>query len=217
MTTFDEFIIKWNIKGIDWDGFYGFQCMDLAHQYATEVIGHDFAPALAAKDVWNQNPESYDKIVNTLDGVPQKGDIVIWGTAIGAYGHIAIFVHGDNNSFVSFDQNWPLNSLCHFQNHNYNGVLGWLHPKNIVVTQPLPGIPVLTLQTIIPKELLDGEEQGLEIQAIAGLLKDGKRDNLDLQNCRKENEELKKQYNPYNPSDLSIKELVTLLVQKIFK
>lgn len=47
-----------------------------------------------------------------------------------------------------------------------------------------------TDQTIIPKELL-GEDQDLEIQQIRGLLLDGKRDNLDLQNCRVENEKLK--------------------------
>ena len=52
-----------------------------------------------------------------------------------------------------------------------------------IIAQP---IAQLTLQTIIPKELLEGEDQNLEIQQVAGLLKDGKRDNLDLQNCRKE-------------------------------
>ena len=126
---FEDFKNKYNGKGIDYDGYYGFQCMDLAHQYATEVVGHDFAPAPAAKDVWNQNIDGYDKIANSPTGVPQKGDIVIWGTAIGAYGHIAIFDNGDANSFTSFDQNWPLGSLCHLQQHNYTGVLGWFHPK----------------------------------------------------------------------------------------
>lgn len=129
--SYQEFVDKWNNKGCDFDGFYGFQCMDLAHQYAKDVVGHDFAAAPAAKDVWNQIIDGYDKISNTPDGVPQKGDIVVWGTAIGQYGHIAVFDHGDTSSFVSFDQNWPTGSVCHFQNHNYTGVLGWFHPKNI--------------------------------------------------------------------------------------
>lgn len=127
--TFDEFKLKYNGKGIDFDGYYGFQCMDLAHQYAVEVVGKDFAPAPAAKDVWNQNIDGYDKIPNTPTGVPTKGDIMVWGTGIGAYGHIAIFDNGNVNSFQSFDQNWPINSLCHIQDHNYTGVLGWFHPK----------------------------------------------------------------------------------------
>ncbi|MCK9371243.1 CHAP domain-containing protein [Candidatus Dojkabacteria bacterium] len=130
--TFDEFKVKYTGKGIDFDGYYGFQCMDLAHQYAVEVVGKDFAPAPAAKDVWNQTIDGYDKIPNTPTGVPTKGDIIIWGTGIGAYGHIAVFDNGDANSFTSFDQNWPLNSLCHLQQHNYTGVLGWFHPQKDV-------------------------------------------------------------------------------------
>lgn len=141
MTT-QEFFDKWNNKGIDFDGYYGFQCMDLAHQYAVEVVGIDIHPAPAAKDVWNETIDGYDKIENTPEGVPTRGDIVIWGTGVGAYGHIAVFDHGDQNSFTSFDQNWPLNSLCHYQNHNYNGVLGWFHPQKDVNTVPVVA-PVL--------------------------------------------------------------------------
>ena len=131
MITVSEFFSKYNGKGIDWDGYYGFQCMDLAHKYAVEVVGKDFRPAPAAKDVWNQTIDGYDKIANTPTGVPQKGDIVIWGQGIGPYGHIAVFYQGDVMKFTSFDQNWPIGSLCHFQPHNYTGVLGWFHPKNI--------------------------------------------------------------------------------------
>ena len=130
--TFDEFKVKYTGKGIDFDGYYGFQCMDLAHQYAVEVVGKDFGAAPAAKDVWNQTINGYDKIPNTPTGVPTKGDILIWGTAIGAYGHIAVFDSGDANQFTSFDQNWPLNSLCHLQSHNYTGILGWFHPQKDV-------------------------------------------------------------------------------------
>ena len=44
------------------------------------------------------------------------------------FGHIAVFYNGDLNSFMSFDQNWGGN-FCHYQNHNYNFVLGWLRPN----------------------------------------------------------------------------------------
>lgn len=151
--TIQQFFDKYNNKGIDFDNYYGFQCMDLAHQYAVEVVGFDFAPAPAAKDVWNQNPKGYIKIKNTPDGVPVRGDIIIWGTAVGPFGHIAIFDHGDSNSFVSFDQNWPINSLCHFQNHNYTGVLGWLHPKSTPTT-PQPSVP---------EQLSDDEKRALQV------------------------------------------------------
>lgn len=144
--TYGEFLLKWSGKGIDFDGAYGFQCMDLAHKYAVDVVGKDIPSAPAAKDVWDRATTGYTKIANTPDGVPQQGDIVIWGTAVGPYGHIAVFHTGDANSFVSFDQNWPVNSLCHLQNHNYKGVLGWLRPKPVVVpTPPTPTVPTITL------------------------------------------------------------------------
>lgn len=153
--TYQEFVNQWNGKGCDFDNYYGFQCMDLAHKYCVDVVGKDFAPAPAAKDVWNQNIDGYDKIPNSPTGVPQKGDVVIWGTAIGAYGHIAVFDHGDANSFVSFDQNWPLNSLCHFQQHNYTGVLGWFHPKN--AGEPTVTITQKELNSIIEARNLNWE------------------------------------------------------------
>lgn len=57
-------------------------------------------------------------------------------------------------------------------------------------------IPPMNDQTKIPKALL-GEDQDLEIQAVRGLLKDGKRDNLDLIDCRIELKEC--QESPQKP------------------
>jgi len=138
--TLQEFITKWNGKGIDFDGAYGDQCMDLMHQYHVEVLGiidYRTLAAPAAKDVYLQfetrfNHDLFEKIANTPTGVPNPGDIVLWGTGIGPYGHVAVFVSGDANSFKSFDQNWPVDSKCHLQDHNYTGVLGWLRFKTTV-------------------------------------------------------------------------------------
>jgi len=143
--TYTDFKNKYNGRGIDFDGYYGFQCMDLAHQYAVEVVGKDFQPAPAAKDVWKQTIPGYDKIPNTPTGVPIKGDIVIWGVGVGPYGHIAVFDNGDANKFVSFDQNWPVGTICHLQNHNYTGVLGWFHPKSVPVDKPISSLKILSI------------------------------------------------------------------------
>lgn len=131
MTT-DEFVTKYNGKGIDFDGWYGFQCMDLYQQYTKEVLEGSHVPANAYK-VWdNYDTATYNKIDNTPEGVPRKGDVVIWNENTGGgYGHIAVFVEGDINSFKSFDQNWPVGSICHIQDHNYNNVTGWLRPKAV--------------------------------------------------------------------------------------
>lgn len=135
--SFDDFIGKWNDKGIDFDGYYGDQCMDLMHQYCVEVLGITDGNVLAAgyaKDVYLNfdnvsGHDKFDKIANTPTGVPNKGDIIFWGTGIGVAGHVAIWLDGNINNFRSFDQNFPTGSKCHLQSHTYAGVLGWLRVK----------------------------------------------------------------------------------------
>ncbi len=141
MITFDEFITKWTDKPVDFDGVYPNQCMDLAHQYVYDVLGITdksvIARAWAALVYTQFQWDTYfTKIANSPTGVPSKGDIVIWEEALNydasvghGYGHIAIFISGDVNNFKSFDANWPVGSLPHVQDHNYNHVLGWLNPK----------------------------------------------------------------------------------------
>jgi hypothetical protein len=172
--TISDFLTKYNGKGIDFDGYYGYQCMDLWQQYNKEVWGGSHIPAPYAKDVWEKNlypTNLYDKIANTLDGVPQKGDVVIWsGYANGGPGHIAVFYSGDVWKFTSFDQNWPSGSTCHFQPHNYNYVYGWLRAK-VVTPQPPPVNPndvLVNKITAILNEPIDGNTK---ISKIRELLK----------------------------------------------
>lgn len=107
------------------------QCIDLWRTYNRKVIQ---APDIFGNppDIWDKyQSDYYDRIPNTPDGIPQLGDVIIWGTKYGKYGHIAICTELANTSkFTTFDQNDPLGSSCHFQPHTYTGVLGWLRPKN---------------------------------------------------------------------------------------
>lgn len=139
--SLQDFITKWAGKGIDFDGAYGDQCMDLMHQYCVEVLGITDGRVLAApvaKDVWLTDVYGKDKfssIANSATGVPSPGDIVLFGTEIGTAGHVSIFVSGDTHNFISFDQNWNGHAYCEEINHGYggeNGVLGWLHFKGAV-------------------------------------------------------------------------------------
>ena len=133
--TFDDFISKWTGKTVDFDGIYPNQCMDLMHQYVYDVLGLTDARLLAhpaAYQVFTDFTESqyFDKIANTPDGVPQKGDIVLFNkTSSNPYGHVCIFISGDTNKFKSFDANYPTGSLPHVQDHTYGYCLGWLRPK----------------------------------------------------------------------------------------
>jgi len=144
--TVDQFITKWNGRGIDFDGYYGDQCMDLMHQYHVDVLGIADGRTLAAgyaKDVYVNfanvfNRDKFERIANTPTGVPQKGDIMFWDANVknvtGIAGHVAIFVDGNANKFRSFDQNYPTGAKCKIVEHSYSGVLGWLRPKTIPVT-----------------------------------------------------------------------------------
>jgi hypothetical protein len=136
--TVQDFFNKYQGLGIDFDGYYGNQCMDEFLQYNQDVV---HAPRVYgnAVDVWSNYPTAfYTQIPNTPDGVPQIGDVMIWGTGIGPYGHIAICKEGDVNSFTSLDQNWNNAQFCQFITHNYNALLGWLRPIQPVVDIPEP-------------------------------------------------------------------------------
>lgn len=133
--TLQQWFDKVGGKYIDYDGVYGAQCVDLVKSYFADVIG---IPAIRnnAVDYWTNYPTAhFTKIVNTPSFVPQRGDIMIWGTAVGQYGHIAIVVDGNVNTFRSLDQNWPFSNgttPSKVITHNYTGVLGVLRPKKDV-------------------------------------------------------------------------------------
>ncbi len=124
----DGFIAKYNGKFVEAGGTSNAlnQCVDLVNQYIDEVLHLPKILWTNAVDFPSKIGTDYDYIKNTPTGVPQKGDFVIWG---GTYGHIGIFIEGDTNSFRSFDENYPTGSPSVVVNHNYNNVLGWMHPK----------------------------------------------------------------------------------------
>jgi hypothetical protein len=126
----DAFITKWNYKYADFDNNYGPQCMDIVQYYNRDVNKAPFLVGPNAVDVYTTYPKTaYTRIAFAPGLVPLKGDIVIWGLGLGPYGHIAIFQSGNTSRFSSFDQNFPLNSRCHVQDHSYYAVLGWLRIK----------------------------------------------------------------------------------------
>ena len=153
MITFNDFITKWNGRGIDFDGAYGDQCMDLMHQYIVEVLGLTDGRILAApiaRTVFENFPnifgnQYFDRIFNVLNDptiLPKDGDIVFWKDPYGYYfntntqkweyaGHVGISKGSTSNNIVAFEQNNPSGSPCHIQPHEdfYKGVLGWLRPK----------------------------------------------------------------------------------------
>lgn len=90
-----------------------------------------------AKDWWNHPALTgrFDFITNNpndANQVPPRGAVLIWNGAMpgsGGAGHIAIMDHTNGpNSFISFDSNWG-GKTCHFVQHNYSYLIGWMVPK----------------------------------------------------------------------------------------
>jgi len=135
--SFEEFLNRYNGKYVEKeDPSARDQCMDLAFAYLDDVleidratIRHEYASQVFTQP--NQMTlDKFDLIPNTPDNIPQRGDIIIFGQQVGIAGHIAMFIDGNKDNFNAFGQNWPLGSAAHIQNHNYYGVIGWLHPKS---------------------------------------------------------------------------------------
>jgi len=141
----DAIIARWNGRQCDRDGFPAaqpYQCHDWAAQYSQEIGGPTYLPTPntgGARDVYEQYDNLptikafYERIANTPDFVPRKGDIMVWTATPGnIYGHIAVCDgEGDTNYFMSYDQNWNGVYRVTRVRHNYNYVLGVLRPKNL--------------------------------------------------------------------------------------
>lgn len=134
--NYNEFINTYLGKSFDYDGVAGVQCVDLAKIYLDKVFGIKPGAWGNAKDYYenfNNLPlkTSFTRIANTASFVPQKGDIVVWGTGLGnKYGHIAIATgEGYTSQFYSHDLNWGSKTV-HKVLHNYKGFLGVLRPND---------------------------------------------------------------------------------------
>jgi len=123
----DDFIAKYNGKSIDYDSAYGTQCTDICKLWESEngwpiIRGN-------ALDQPNNIDKNFYEYISINKEKPKAGNLVIWGAGIGKYGHIAIFIGDGGSYFKSFDQNFPLGSPAHIQQHNWNNVIGFITPR----------------------------------------------------------------------------------------
>ncbi len=131
-----EFVAKYENKLLAWPkGMYAGECLSLAKQYIQEM--YDIYPPASgtgsAYGYWLNFPDPLGSVLEKVEYapglVPNQGDIVIWRpTPAGVYGHIDIFVCGDERRFVGFDQNWG-GRKAHLVMHDYQNVVGWLRGK----------------------------------------------------------------------------------------
>lgn len=129
--TLDEFVQKYRGVGIDYDGSYGKQCVDLYRVYCKEVLQVPQSPPISgAADIWTTYlTDKFDQFVKVANNGPIKGDIVIWNKKMGnGFGHVAIFLDGETTEFRSLDQNWTPQQ-CRIETHTYSNMIGWLRLK----------------------------------------------------------------------------------------
>ena len=110
-------------NGIDYDGVYGNQCVDLIMAYY-EYLGVKPVRGNGADYVSNELPEGWQRIEGAA---PQKGDILVYTGGYGGYGHVGIYesdyVHYHQNvkkDYVECITDWAYNG---FSTHTYWGVI----------------------------------------------------------------------------------------------
>lgn len=138
----DKFVGQYNGKGLDFDGKYGNQCVDLFEYYNRDVVG---APPIhmsvsgGARDLFEAQPgattQYYDRISYSAGMVPQPGDVAVWGaTTNNDFGHVAVVTGASSSSFDVIQQNGFRPSDPAYQgSYGYNSLggslLGFLRPK----------------------------------------------------------------------------------------
>lgn len=131
---FEEFIdYVESVGGVDTDGYYGKQCMDLYNFYCNKVVElNGNTGADCAKHILDNSyvMENMIRIDNYADFIPQKGDIAVWTGS--EYGHVAICLGpADINGFKTLDQNWKPQQLTEeWHDYVYMSPLVFLRPKN---------------------------------------------------------------------------------------
>lgn len=103
MRPYKDFAQKRRGKRVDYDGSYGFQCVDLAKQYISEALEFGKIGALGnAKDMpkspFFANREKIKGMKNLM-----QGDIII--KSKGQYGHVAVVDHVLNGKVYVLEQN----------------------------------------------------------------------------------------------------------------
>lgn len=131
---FIEFINKVkSTNGVDTDGFYGKQCMDLWNYYCNNVLGiSDNMGANFAKDILsNSNVKKHFNVVKNYPSyIPPKGAVANWQGF--SKGHVAIVLDANIDTFKCIEQNWTGKCELSEINHNYfdGAPLYFLEPKN---------------------------------------------------------------------------------------
>lgn len=122
-------------KGWDWDGYYGWQCFDLANFYWYYVTGRTLS-GMGAADIPYQNDfTGYATLYkNSLSFLALPGDLVVFpNTYGGGWGHVAIVKSATLNQITVVEQNWlgygaAKKEVATVRTHSYDMGMHFIRP-----------------------------------------------------------------------------------------
>ena len=141
---FDAFVAANNNKQVEaYDATSPFQCFDLIIAWCDKLgvprlsNGSSIFPFWGASQIYtdyqSMQAKWFDKVANTADYIPKKGDILVWRAdypGTGGAGHTAIATgKGTLSTFEAFTQNNPKYRLSVVSSFPYTYVLGALRYK----------------------------------------------------------------------------------------
>ncbi len=134
--TLDEFVKTYLDKKVDYDGQYGYQCVDLFRQYCKDVLniphtgGVVGASELYTKYEQMPMEKKYFHKIVYAGGTPQAGDVAIFKpTEKNKFGHVAIVLSADNLSMTVFEQDGFAQTGAYITERKYYNVLGFLRKR----------------------------------------------------------------------------------------
>lgn len=147
MTTVKE-VVNWakgladSGKGVDFDGYYGTQCVDLPNW----ILGKFFGKSIwgNAIDLLNSAKQAGYTVIYDAPGVnPKAGDIFVMRVSSHIYGHTGLVIaDSDGYSIKTIEQNVDGNAdaltvggPARYITRSFNGVVGWIRPPYSNTTQ----------------------------------------------------------------------------------
>lgn len=108
--TLDEFVKKYEGKKVDYDGYYGAQCVDLVRLYIRLVWGlpqpKNIISAYEAYTHWLRCGDGFNEISWKSITKIARGDIIVFPpTDTNSHGHIAIVLDVTGDEVLCFEQN----------------------------------------------------------------------------------------------------------------
>ena len=162
--TFDDFFNQYNGKSnVGNTTENKGQCVGLEAVWC-DILGLPHIWGNACDLFANADEKFYQKILNTPDFVPQKGDIAVFSAKFnGTVGHTGVCTgKGDLKSFECFEQNDPIGSACQLKTYKYTYLIGCLRP----IVADTAQIRIAELEAQVSQSNHDRDAHWTDLQSI---------------------------------------------------